>query len=141
MIGRILSTTAATLLLGTVAFAQNQPADVNMPSSNWENSVNETFFSDTTNWTLRSSDEIRTGFGGLSADQQASVRDECAKPEYAQNSQIKQMENSGSSSGGGGTTGTDTTTTSSTSGTAGTDGKSDVKTAMASLCETINGLQ
>ena len=143
MFTRILSATAVSILLGTAAFAQtaepNQPADVNMPSSNWEDSVNETFFSDMEAGTLRSTEEINAGWAKMSAEQQASVRDECAKPAYTQNAQQKEMENSGSSSGGA-----DSTTTSSTAGPEGNttnDGASQVQASMASLCATINGLQ
>lgn len=135
MFARILSATAFSLILGTAAFAQtaetNQPDDINSPSSGWEASVNETFFSDMKTGTLRSSEEINAGWAKLNAEQQASVRDECAKPAYTQNAQQKEMENSGSSSGG-----TDSTTTASTD-----DGDSQVLKSMTSLCATINGLQ
>lgn len=135
MFARILSATAVSLLLGTAAFAQtaetNQPDEINTPSSGWEASVNETFFSDMNTGTLRSAEEIKAGWAKLNAEQQASVKGECAKPAYAQNAQQKEMENSGSSSGG-----TDSTTTASTD-----DGDSQVQKSMASLCSTINGLQ
>lgn len=94
MTSRLLIAAAMSLGLGTgIAMAQNdtaQPDAAPAPGtestlpSGWTGAIGDAFFSDPAAGTLRSEDEVRTNWEGLSDEQQAQVRAECATVATAQ---------------------------------------------------------
>lgn len=94
MTNRFLIATAVLLGLGTgIAMAQTNTAqpdaapapgmDSTLPSG-WSGAIGDAFFSDPAAGTLRSEDEVRANWEGLSDEQQAQVRAECTTVASAQ---------------------------------------------------------
>lgn len=94
MTPRFLIAAVLSFGLGTgVAMAQTNttqpdaaPApgmDSTLPSG-WSGAIGEAFFTDPAAGTLRSEDEVRTNWEGLSEEQQAQVRAECTTVASAQ---------------------------------------------------------
>ena len=89
MFTKILAITALTLSLTGAALAQTQtdgsatsgasPGEAiedQMPAG-WTGPIADTFYTDSTAGTLRTEDEIRTGWATLSAEQQTQVKADC----------------------------------------------------------------
>jgi hypothetical protein len=82
---RIVAALALSLGLSTAALAQTDTTtggaagaggEVMLPAE-WQGDIASALFSDPQAGTLKSEEEIRSGWGSLSADQQAQVRSEC----------------------------------------------------------------
>jgi hypothetical protein len=98
MFTKILAITALSLSLSGAALAQTDPAPDQTQGSagsggsnsdaideqaplmpqGWKGAIADTFYTDSTAGTLRTEAEIRAGWAGLSAEQQAQVRADCA---------------------------------------------------------------
>lgn len=82
---KLIAALALSLGLGTAAIAQTNPEGSTLPAGqgnaptvpSWDASISDAFFVNVTEGTLRSEEEIRTNWGGLSAEQQAQVRADC----------------------------------------------------------------
>ena len=89
MLTKLLAVTALSLTLGGYAFAQDANTDASASGGSpnesiesqippgWDDNMRGVFFSDLETFTLRSQDEIRTGWASMSAEQQAMVRADC----------------------------------------------------------------
>ena len=88
MFTKILAITALTLSLTGAALAQtdgsatsgSSPGEAiedQMPAG-WKGPIADTFYTDSTAGTMRTEEEIRTGWATLSAEQQAQVKTDCA---------------------------------------------------------------
>jgi hypothetical protein len=84
-------------------------------TANWSGAIADAFFADSTMTSLKSADEIRTGWSSLTPEQQAQVEQDCNTIETASAPAAPATD-------GGSATGTSTDTTASTSGTTGTTG-------------------
>lgn len=97
MLARILAITALSLTLGGAAFAQDTPAEGSDGSASggspnesiesqippgWDDNMRGVFFSDPATFTLRTQEEIATGWASMSAEQQAMVRADCESGAY-----------------------------------------------------------
>lgn len=93
MIYKLLIATTLSLGLGTaVAVAQNdmlEPnaapgtgAETGLPMG-WDGAIGDAFFADPTTGTLRTEDEVRANWQGLTDEQQAQVRAHCATVDTA----------------------------------------------------------
>ena len=94
MTHKLLIAAALTLGLGTAtAMAQTTPAQPETGAASpgmqdtlpmgWEGPIGDAFFSDAPAGTLRSEAEIRANWEGLTSEQQAQVRSDCANVDTA----------------------------------------------------------
>ena len=127
------------LLLGTTAIAQTDTttgattgadattgASGEMFGTNWPLSVGTTFFSDAESATLRSSEELSSGWQSLSAEDQTMIRADC---------QTFMAAHGDASTGAS----TDTSTSTTTTGTAGTDAAPGTDTTATGTASTDTG--
>ena len=128
---KLIAALVFSLGLGTAAIAQTTP-QVGTPTGGqgnspalpqWDTSVNDAFFADTTAGTLRSEEDIRANWSSLPAEQQAQVRADCDTMTTA---------SVGTSATG---TGGDTTASGGADAGAGTQIQ-----AMNDLCDMVGGM-
>ena len=181
MTPRIIAALALSLSLGTAALAQTSTTGTDTSSgaatgatttlpTGWEGDIANAFFSDPTAGTLKSDEEIKTGFEGLSAEQQAQVKTDCENQMAASGTgttteetaatdtqmdsgaatdssdQAASADTSGASDSSDdlqtGSTSTDTMASSGTdtSGAASATGSGDMMASLNQLCSVIQGM-
>jgi hypothetical protein len=143
----IIAALALSLGLGTAALAQSSTTttgadtstsgSVTLPQA-WQGDIAGTFFSDPTAGTLKSDDEIKSGWSKLSADQQAQVKSDC------QSHMASATTGSGASTDKTQTSSTSTNTmasgSTSTGGGASAGGSADMTASLDKLCGAIQGM-
>ena len=145
----IIAALTLSLGLGTAALAQSSTTttgadtsastagSVTLPQA-WQGDISSTFFSDPAAGTLKSDEEIKSGWSKLSADQQAQVKSDC------QSHMASATTGSGASTDKTQTSSTSTNTmasgSTSTGSGASAGGSADMTASMDKLCSTIQGM-